>query len=130
MIPKQKNIFSLKARIGSFRFAFRGILYALRTQHNLWIHLCTAVLAVVMGIVLRISITEWLFVCFAIGFVLAAEIVNTAIEKLVDLVSPDWKESAGRIKDLAAGFVLIAAITALIAGAVIFLPKILLCCGI
>ncbi len=117
--------FSFRRRMQSFGFAFKGIAFAFKTQHNLWIHLVAAIMAVGAGLLLNISRTEWLVIIFAIGFVMAAELVNTAIEHLVDLASPEWNEKAGRIKDVAAGAVLIAAITALLTGLVIFIPKIL-----
>jgi diacylglycerol kinase len=108
----------------SFKYAGTGIWLAVSTQHNLWIHLVMAILAVGLGLWLRISSTEWCFVVFAIGFVLAAELFNTAIEWLVDLVSPEWNEKAGRIKDVAAGAVLVSAVTALVTGLIIFGPKV------
>jgi diacylglycerol kinase (ATP) len=117
--------FSIRRRLRSFRFAFKGIAFAFRTQHNLWIHLVAGVVAVGTGILLHISRTEWLFIVFAIGFVITSELFNTAIEHFVDLASPEWNEKAGRIKDVAAGAVLIAAITALVTGLVIFAPKVL-----
>jgi diacylglycerol kinase len=93
-------------------------------QHNAWIHLVAAAVAVFLGFFLKITVTEWLFVVAAIGFVLSAEAFNTAIEQLVDRVSPEKNPEAGRIKDIGAGAVLLAAATALVIGLVIFLPKI------
>jgi len=114
----------IKQRGKSFGYAGKGLLYAFRTQHNLWIHLVLALIAIGMGFWLKISSAEWCFVVFAIGFVLAAELFNTAIEWLVDLVSPEWNEKAGKIKDVAAGAVLVSALDALLIGLIVFGPKI------
>ncbi len=97
----------------------------LKTQHNSWIQTGIAVIAIVLGFYLDISRVEWLFIIIATGLVLMAEIINTAIETMVDLLSPEKNEKAGRIKDLAAGSVLLASIMALAVGIIIFLPKLL-----
>lgn len=119
-----RNRFSISKRLLSFRYATQGILYALRTQHNLWIHLTVALLVVVFGIFFSLSTTEWIGVSFAIGMVISAEIFNSSIEKLTDLVSPGISREAGQVKDMAAGAVFICAITAAIIGLIIFAPKI------
>jgi diacylglycerol kinase (ATP) len=116
--------FSLRNRIRSFGYAFRGLGILFFHQHNAWIHLVAAAVAVFLGFFLKITVTEWLFVVAAIGFVLSAEAFNTAIEQLVDRVSPEKNPEAGRIKDIGAEAVLLAAATALVIGLVIFLPKI------
>ena len=89
-------------------------------QHNFWIQCFIAISVIVLSLVLNISLAEWLFVTFSIGFVLTAEMFNSVIEKLVDLVSPEFNKKAGLIKDMAAGAVLIAAITSAIIGFIIF----------
>jgi len=114
--------FSLRARLRSFRYAFRGLHVILKEEHNLWIHLFAAFSAIVLGIVFHISRAEWLILVLCIGLVLAAEIMNSAIERLVDLYAPQKSEKAGLIKDIAAGGVLVAAIVALVAGILVFLP--------
>jgi len=110
----------------SFRYAFAGIAHAFCTQPNLRIHSIAAVIAIASGVFLRINSVEWIFIIAAIGIVFTTEIINTTIEELVDLVSPERQKKAGVIKDLAAGAVMIAAIMALIIGCVIFIPKIFL----
>ena len=115
----------LKERGRSFKYAFAGIKNAVCTQRNARIHLVAAIVAVTCGIILEISVIEWMFVVVAIGFVITAEIINTAIEKLVDLVSPERQEKAGIVKDLSAGAVLIASLMAFLIGSIIFIPKIL-----
>jgi len=86
-------------------------------------------IAVILGFLFRISTTEWLWLMVSIAIVLIAELLNTSLETLTDLVSPTYNEKAGRVKDVAAGAVVIAALFALITGAIIFLPKIILALG-
>ena len=107
----------------SFKYAINGIYLLMTTQRNALIHLAATVLVIFGGFYFSISTTEWLVVIFSIGIVFAAEAFNTAIEQLVNLVSPEFNKSAGRIKDLAAGAVLFAAVAAAIAGIIIFGPK-------
>ena len=117
----------LKKRIKSFGYAFKGIASLLKKELNAWIH-CIAILVVTScGLYFRITPTEWCIVVICFGMVLAAEGFNTAIERLVDLVSPDFHPIAGDVKDVAAGAVLICAIAAAIVGAIIFIPYFLNC---
>ena len=116
--------FSWQKRLRSFGYAWRGIRFMAETQHNFWIHLGITTLVIIAGFVFRISLTEWSLVVFAIGLVLAAETFNSAIEQLTDMVQPEIDSRAGRIKDVAAGAVLLAAIAAALVGLLIFAPKI------
>lgn len=118
--------FSIKARIKSFRYALAGIVTLIKNEHNARIHLCVAVCVLAAGVGFDISATEWIFVIFAIGFVLSAEAVNSAVEYLADFVSPGKNEQIKRAKDVAAAAVLIAAITAVAIGVIIFVPKVCL----
>lgn len=121
---KQKSkINAVQKRINSFTYAFRGLFYCIRTQSNFKIHIAFVVLVVIAGFYFDVSGEEWLWLIFAMGLVLSAEIVNTAIETLTDLVSPTYHEKAGKTKDLAAGAVLVSAITAALIGLIIFIPK-------
>ena len=115
----------LKKRVNSFRYAFRGIARVFHTQRNMQIHVIIALLVIVAGIWFQLRIAEWLFIVLAMGFVFSAEIFNSAVEELVNLVSPGYNEKAGRVKDMAAGAVLIAAITAAIIGLFIFVPHLM-----
>lgn len=115
--------FTLKKRLKSFRYAFNGVFLLLRYEHNAWIHTSVAVCVIVAGNFIGLSSTEWLFIVVAIGTVLAAEAINSSIEALSDLVSPEYNEAIKRTKDLAAGAVLILSIAAAITGLIIFLPK-------
>src|ERR1700744_2741449 len=117
---------SMKKLIRSFGYAFKGIAYATRSQLNFRIHLGATVIALLLGYFFKLDRAEWLWIALCIAIVLVTEIFNTMIETLVDLVSPGYNEKAGRIKDMSAGAVVIAAAFALITGIVIFLPKILL----
>ena len=109
----------------SFRYAAKGIGRFFREEANARIHLA-ATAAVIIGIFyFHITGAELFALLIVTGMVWAAEIMNTAIENLVDLVSPGFNPKAGLIKDLAAGAVLVTSITALITGLIIFLPKIL-----
>lgn len=122
---KEKRIFSIVKRIQSFENAFRGIRIFFKTTHNAWVQVFLGILVVWLGFVFNISQTEWLFVVFSIGFVLTAEAFNTALEFDIDLTSPDYHDFAKYTKDVAAGAVLIASVTATIVGLIIFLPKFL-----
>lgn len=114
----------LKKRLKSFVYAFKGIGSLLKKEHNAWIH-CTAIVVVtIAGFYYGITPTEWCIVLLCFGMILAAEAFNTAIERLVNLVSPDFHPIAGDVKDVAAGAVLICAIVAALIGGIIFLPYI------
>ena len=119
-----KKGFSVKRVLRSFKFAFRGMGVLFREEHNAWVHLLAAVLAVAAGIFFRISLLEWALVAFAIGLVFSAEVFNSALERVCDVVQPEQDKRIGDIKDLCAAAVLICAIAAAAIGLFIFLPKI------
>lgn len=120
-----KKKFSIKERLLSFKYAFRGVEFLIAGEHNARIHCFAAVFVVVCGFLFGLSAVEWIAVVFAIGFVLAVEAVNSSIEALCDYVSPKHQDGIGRAKDLAAGAVLFAAITAAVVGGVVFFPKVI-----
>lgn len=122
---ENKKRFSPTKRMISFKYAFRGISYMLATQHNAWIHLAATVVVIAAGIWFELSPAEWVLIALSIGFVFACEAFNTAMEMLVDKISPDHEPVAGRIKDVAAGAVLISAVVSVVVGVIIFLPKII-----
>jgi len=124
MNQQETPAFSIKKRILSFKYAFNGLKIIIATQHNFMIHLVAAVLVTAAGLIFQISISEWCIIILTIAMVLGAEAFNTSIEKLTDLVSPEYHILAGKIKDIAAASVLIAAIASVIIGLTIFLPKI------
>lgn len=115
--------FTLKKRLKSFKFAFNGIYMLIKHEHNAWIHCFAAICVISAGFHYGISSHEWVAVIFAIGSVLAAEAVNSSIEALADLVSPQYNEAIKKTKDMAAGAVLIIAIAAAAVGLIIFVPK-------
>lgn len=121
-----KNNFSIKARLASFKNAWGGVTVFIRQEHNAWIHCTITVLVIIAGLLFHISTAEWIAVFFAIGLVLAAEAINSAIERLSDVVQPEKDERIRDIKDISAGAVFICAITAAIIGVIIFLPKLLM----
>ncbi len=118
--------FSIISRIKSTTHAFRGVGIFIRTTHNSWVHIFFTLLAVYLGFILHISSLEWIAIIFAIGLVILAETINTAIEIDIDLTSPTYHPYARDTKDVAAGAVLITVAIAGLVGLIIFLPKILL----
>jgi diacylglycerol kinase len=120
---KSRRSFSVAARIESFRHAFRGIASLLRSEHNAWLHCLATLLAIVLGLVFGISREEWLAIVLAIVLVWTAEAINTAIEALCDVVSPERDPRIKKTKDIAAGAVLFSAFGALGVGLLIFAPR-------
>ncbi|MDD4490799.1 MAG: diacylglycerol kinase family protein [Paludibacter sp.] len=114
----------MKHRIHSFKNAIRGIRMVIKSEKNMQIHLVVAVLVLIAGWLFNINTTEWLLCLLCFGLVFGAEMVNTAIETLVDLISPQKHELAGKAKDMAAGAVLLCAIFAACIGLIIFVPKV------
>lgn len=115
--------FSFLERIKSFKYAFKGLSFFFSKEHNARIHLFGVFFAIGFSIWLKISALEWISICGVIALVLVAEVFNTSIEKLSDVVSPGINPKIKIVKDLAAGAVLIAAIFAVIVGLIIFYPK-------
>lgn len=109
-------------RILSFKHAFSGIWTALKEEPNLIFHLLAGLMVLILGTILNITILEWLILILTIGLVISLELTNTAIEELVDSFTASEHPAAKKAKDVAAGAVLIASITAIIIGLFIFLP--------
>jgi diacylglycerol kinase (ATP) len=120
------RFFSIRARGRSFRFAFEGLGAFFREQHNAVIHLLMTAIVLIAAIFFRINRVEIIAVGLATGFVWAAELFNTAIEKLADMVSKDFHPQIKFIKDVSAAAVLVAAISAFVTGVVVFVPKIVI----
>ncbi|MBU8869644.1 MAG: diacylglycerol kinase family protein [Gemmatimonadales bacterium] len=106
-----------------FRFAGQGIAAGLRGQINIKVMLFLAAVAVVLSLVLKISLLEWALIVGVIGLVLSLELLNTAGEKVVDILSPHHDPRYGQVKDILAGAVLIASLAAAVVGALVFIPK-------
>lgn len=117
--------FSFSARIRSFRYAFHGIATLLHDEHNFRIHGVSLIIAITLGVLLRISPMEWCIVALCSGGVLTGEATNSAIEALSDLTSPEYHPLVKKAKDVAAAGVLMMAIAAAVCGGIIFLPKII-----
>lgn len=117
--------FSFKKRLKSFSHAFNGITTLLHDEHNSRIHVATMAAVVIFGLILGLSSTEWCIVALCCGGVLMAEAMNSAIEAIADLVSPEYHPLIKKAKDVGAAGVLMMAIAAATAGLIIFIPKII-----
>ncbi len=115
-----KNKFSL---FSAFKCAFEGIL-ATATERNFKIELCFMVLAIFLGLLFSLSSLEWVCVIICCGVVLGGEVINSSVEAVVDLASPNYHELAKKAKDCAAGGVLLFSVASFVVGCVIFLPRI------
>lgn len=113
----------MKRFLRSFTFAFEGIIYCIKVERNFKVHLLAMVLAIIAGLLTNLSRVEWLIIILFIVGVLALELVNTAIERVVDLVTTEIHPLAKQAKDVAAGAVLIFAIGSIVAACLIFIPK-------
>jgi diacylglycerol kinase len=113
----------LKRTLHSFGFAINGIRIGFRDETNFQIQVAMALASIILGVYFQVSIAEWLFVFGAIGLVLTAELLNTALEELCDMLKDTHDPAVAKIKDLAAGAVLCASLCALVIGLIIFLPK-------
>lgn len=112
--------------LSSLRFANAGILAAIQTERNLRIQMTVAIIIIIVGIVVKLEVSEWLWLFLAIALVLIAELLNTVIETLVDLITrQQFHLLAKRAKDIGAGISLLAAIFSIIIGLLIFVPKFL-----
>lgn len=115
----------LYSRIHAFRHAFRGLFYVMKTQRNAWIHTGVTTAVFIVGIWLKISLIEWAILVLTIAMVFMAEFVNTAIEAVVDLASPNKHPLAKIGKDVGAAAVLVAAFAAVLVGLLILGPPLL-----
>lgn len=112
-----------------FSYAWDGLKAITRSERNFQIHMIAAVCVIIAGFVFRLSILKWAMIILVIGLVLVAEIVNTAIEKMMDYVKPDSHPQAKTIKDMAAGAVLVSAVIAVVVGMLIFVPELYPTCN-
>ncbi len=115
----------LKRFLLSFKYSIQGLKVAYRDEQSLLIHLVLTTLAVIAGFFFKISATEWLIIVILVTLVLGAELVNTAIEAVVDLVTGEYHELAKYAKDLSSASVFIYSMLSLVGGGIIFIPKIL-----
>lgn len=114
----------MRRRAASFGYAFRGVAAALRSEIHLQFHAVATVVVIGFGFYFRLSWLEWALVALAVGVVWGLELMNTAVEAVVNLVSPEYHPLAGRAKDVAAGAVLVGAVAALVVGLLVFGPRV------
>ena len=117
--------FTIHARARSVGYAARGLRQLVAREHNAWIHLAATIAAAAAGLASRLSPSDWRWLVVAAALVWIAEAINTALEALCDHLHPGFDPAIGRVKDMAAGAVLVAAIAAALIGALTFLPRLL-----
>ena len=120
MNPKQEY----KKLINSFKYAIEGFVSSFKTERNMKIHVLAMIIVIILGFYLKINLIEWCFIALAIALVIGAELFNTAIETIVDMVSPEKNPKAKLAKDISAAAVLCFAIGAAVVGIIIFIQKI------
>ena len=119
MNPKQEY----KKLINSFKYAIEGFISSFKTERNMKIHVLAMVIVIALGVFFKLDKIEWCIVTITIVAVLSAELFNTAIETVVDMISPEKNAKAKLAKDISAAAVLVLAMGAVIIGAIIFIPK-------
>lgn len=119
----QKDNRFVKGRLKSVTFAYKGAFKLITTEHSIMVQFSIGIIMTIAGFYFNITATEWLFQTFAIGLIMSIEGLNTAVEKIADFIHPNYHERIGFIKDIAAGSVFFAAITAIIIGLIIYVPK-------
>ncbi|MEG1377241.1 MAG: diacylglycerol kinase family protein [Myroides sp.] len=122
---KHQQTSFISGRIKSVTYAVKGFYLLITTEHSIMVQLTISALMCILGFYLKISAVEWMFQILAIGLVLTAESLNTAIEAICDYIQPNFDKKIGFIKDIAAGAVTFAALTAVVVGAIIYLPKLI-----
>ncbi|MDA1019070.1 MAG: diacylglycerol kinase family protein [Bacteroidetes bacterium] len=113
----------ISGRLKAIYYSLKGALYLIKTEHSIQAQIFIAILFVIAGNYLDLSITEWLFVLLAISLVLTAESLNSAIEKVADFIHPDFNKKIGLIKDVSAGAVFFAFLFALAVVCLVYIPK-------
>ena len=121
---KRKMQIKTKKLINSFKYAGEGIVSSFKSERNMKIHMFIMLIVILAGILLELSAIEWIICVLLFAIVISAELFNTAIETIVDMVSPEKNEKAKLAKDVSAGAVLVVAIGAAMVGLVIFVPKV------
>jgi diacylglycerol kinase (ATP) len=121
----QKDNTFFTGRFKSMGFALRGAIKLISTEHSVMVQFSIGILLIFAGFYFHITPTEWMFQTLAVGLVLSVEGINTAVEKVADFIHPEYHERIGFIKDIAAGAVFFAAMTAIAIGLLIYIPKFL-----
>ncbi len=122
---ERKKERGLKKFINSFSYPIKGLKYAYRNEQNLAVDLGVAAIVIIFGIILKVSLVEWAVLFLTMGLVIACELINTAIEATVDLITEDYHPLAKVAKDTSAAAVFVFAIVAVLVGLIVFLPKII-----
>lgn len=120
---KRKIKVKIKKIANSFKYAFQGLLASFKTERNMKIHILIMILVILMGVTLKINIIEWIISIILFGMVISAELFNTVIETVVDMIVQYKDPKAKLAKDISAGAVLVLAISSAIIGLIIFIPK-------
>lgn len=121
----QKDNSFFSGRLKSVSFAVKGAVKLITTEHSIMVQFFLGIIMTIVGLFMHITTTEWLFQTLAIGLVMSIEGINTAVEKIADFIHPNFHEKIGFIKDIAAGAVFFAALTAVAIGLIIYIPKFL-----
>ncbi len=121
----QKDNSFFTGRLKSVSYAVKGAVKLITTEHSIMAQFSIGIAMTILGFLMQISATEWLFQILAIGLVMSVEGINTAVEKIADFIHPNYHERIGFIKDISAGAVFFAALTAIAIGCVIYIPKFL-----
>ena len=121
----QKDNSFFSGRLKSVSFAVKGAVKLITTEHSVMVQFFIGIIMTIIGFFMHITTTEWLFQTLAIGLVMSVEGINTAVEKIADFIHPNYHERIGFIKDIAAGAVFFAALTAILIGLIIYVPKFL-----
>lgn len=112
-----------KSLVHSFKNAINGIVYVLKKERNMKFHACAAIIVLALSFLYRLSRTEFMIVCLTVGLVIICELFNTAVEMIMDIIVDVYHPKVKKIKDIAAGAVLVSAIISLIVGYLIFFDK-------
>ena len=119
MIPRR----NFRSFMNGFGYAAKGLVEAIRTQFNIRFHFAATIIVTSLALYVGLSVTEWCLIILSIGLMWTTELLNTAIEYLTDFVSPEYNDLAGKVKDIAAAAVLLAAVASAAVGLIVFIPK-------
>lgn len=126
LLKKEKSsIMKNKKMINSFKNAFNGMIVSFKQERNMKIHISIMFLVILLGIIFKIKMVEWIICIICFALVIGGELFNTAIEITIDIAMPNFNEKAKKAKDISAGAVLVLAIASAIIGFIIFVPKII-----
>ena len=122
---ERKKTRGISKFINSFKYPFKGLWYAYKNEQNLAFDVMMAIIVIILGFVFSISVTEWALLMLTVGLVISAELFNTAIEAVVDLITEEYHPLAKVSKDTSAAAVLVLAVVAVIVGLIMFIPKVI-----